>query len=211
MPCAYNAGELSVHQQQVGFVLEKYRLCTTISMKHWEILKKHVETHQTQQKVLEHALDILDTSNQPGKVRSKEVTSHLAMNEKSAGPVQKYALMMLLDNIDLEKIREYITRVKPTVYALEYYYHKPLSECSLKEIMDGLVVTTRAIGWYDTVDYADDGDRYVLKLTHSMGLNGSKVAGMVNEVMFNTYGARIKTVISEKGVVHTLYKTAQES
>jgi hypothetical protein len=179
-------------------------------MKHWEILKKHVETHQTQQKVLEHALETLDASCQPGKARPGEGESIPAMDEKSADLVQKYALMMLLDSIDLDKAREYIARVKPTVYALEYYYHKPLSECSLKEIMDGLVVISRAIGWYDTVDYVDNGDHYLLKLTHSLGLNGSKIARMVNEIMFDAYGARIETIVSEKGVVQTIFKTRRE-
>ncbi len=186
--------------------MEKYRLCTTISMKHWEILKKHIETYETQQKVLERALECLDSDTRPGATGPEGEASPRAMTEKSAAPVQKYALMMLLDTIDLDKIYEYIARVKPTVYALEYYYHKPLNECSLKEIMDGLVITSRAIGWYDTVDYEDNGDHYTLRLTHSLGPNGSKVARMVNEVIFDTFGACNDTVITEKGIVQTIYK-----
>ena len=179
-------------------------------MRHWEILKKYIGTYETQQKVLEHALESLDNNSRSGAIRPEEEASLRAMTEKSAGPVQKYALMMLLDTIDFDKISEYIARVKPTVYALEYYYHKPLNECSLKEIMDGLVVTSRAVGWYDTVDYEDNGDYYTLKLTHSLGLNGSKVARMVNEIIFDTYGAGSETVISEKGIVQTVYKQIRE-
>jgi hypothetical protein len=184
--------------------MEKYRLCTTISLKHWEILKRYVQTYETQQKVLEHALECLDNDSRPGAAPPD--ASSRAMTERSAGPVQKYALMMLLDTIDLDKIREYISRVKPTVYALEYYYHKPLNECTLKEIMDGLVVTSRAIGWYDTVDYEDNGDHYTLKITHSLGPNGSKVARMATEIIFDTYGPGSDTVVSEKGIVQTVKK-----
>ncbi len=175
-------------------------------MKHWEILKKHMETYETQQKVLEHALESLESGSRRGAPGAEAEASLRSMTESSAGPVQKYALMMLLDTIDFDRIREYIARVKPTVYALEYYYHKPLNECSLKEVMDGLVVTSRAIGWYDTAGYVDDGDHYTLTLTHSLGVNGSKVARMANEVVFDTYGARSETVVSEKGIVQTVYK-----
>jgi len=175
-------------------------------MKHWEILNKYRETYETQQKVLEHALESLDSSTRHGAAKAEAEASPRPMTERSAGPVQKYALMMLLDTIDFDKIREYIARVKPTVYALEYYYHKPLNECSLREVMEGLVVTSRAIGWYDTVGYEDNGDVYTLTLTHSLGLNGSEVARMANEVIFDTYGARSETVVSEKGIVQPVYK-----
>lgn len=189
-----------------GFILEKYRLCTTISIKHWEILKKYVQTYETQQKVLEHALESLDNNLKQGATRPYGLASQRAMTERSAGPVQKYSLMMLMDTIDLDKIGEYISRVKPTVYALEYYYHKPLNECSLKEVMDGLVVTSRAIGWFDKVDYEDKGDYYSLILTHSLGLNGSKVARMANDIIFDAYGVGVETVVSEKGIVQTVHK-----
>ncbi len=38
--------------------MKKYRVNTTISQRHHEILKKHTEEHGTQQRVLEYALEI---------------------------------------------------------------------------------------------------------------------------------------------------------
>ncbi len=181
--------------------MEKYRLCTTISMRHWEILKKHMETYETQQKVLEHALETLDNGSRP-----REKTPPRSVEDGSMAPVQKYAMAMLIECIDLEKIAEYMARVKPPVYGLEYYYHKPINECSQKEVIDGMVIVSRLTGLYDTVDCEDNGDNYTFKITHSMGLNGSKVAKMANDILLDTYGLSSEAVISEKGVVQTVYK-----
>jgi len=40
-----------------------HRLSTTISPDHWELLKKYLKKHKTQQKVLEVALDNLDNNS----------------------------------------------------------------------------------------------------------------------------------------------------
>jgi hypothetical protein len=170
-------------------------------MKHWEILKKYIEAYGTQQKVLEHALEILDNGSRPD-----ERSSPGAMPEGSMAPVRKYAMVMLIESIDLDKIADYMVRVKPTVYALEYYYHKPLKECSLKEVVEGHAVITRVVGLYDSVYYSDEGDHYTFTITHSLGLNGSKMARMANDILFDTYGARSEADISDKGVVQTIYK-----
>jgi hypothetical protein len=39
-----------------------------------------------------------------------------------------------------------------------------------------------------------------------MGLNGSKVAQMANGILFDTYGISNDVVISDKGLVQTIYK-----
>jgi hypothetical protein len=174
-------------------------------MKHWEILKKYIEIYETQQKVLEHALESLDKNRTPGAIKSDTKASR-TMLEDSMAPVQKYAMVMLIESIDLDKIADYMVRVKPTVYALEYYYHKPITECSLKEVIDGLVTVSRVIGLFDSVECEDNGDHYTFKVTHSMGLNGSKVAQMANGILFDTYGISNDVVISDKGLVQTIYK-----
>lgn len=40
--------------------MSKRRVSTTISIKHWELLKKYTEKYETQQKVLELALESLE-------------------------------------------------------------------------------------------------------------------------------------------------------
>jgi len=41
--------------------MKKHRINTTISQEHYKLLKKHVEKHGTQQKVLEIAIEGLET------------------------------------------------------------------------------------------------------------------------------------------------------
>jgi hypothetical protein len=43
--------------------LNTHRISTTISQKHWELLKKHAEKFETQQKALELALESLENSS----------------------------------------------------------------------------------------------------------------------------------------------------
>ncbi len=45
--------------------MKKYRVNTTISQKHHELLKEFVGKYGTQQKVLEHALESLKNNSNP--------------------------------------------------------------------------------------------------------------------------------------------------
>lgn len=186
--------------------MQKYRLCTTISMRHYGLIKKHMETYETQGKVLEHALESLDNSARPGPVPSGTKMPGRAVNDQSASPIQKYALIMLMDTLDLEKTEEYIARVKPTAYAIEYIYHKPLKECSLKELVEGLVITSRALDWYDRVECSEDESHYTIKISHSMGPNASRIIQMVDENLLYTYDARFETIVSDNSVSHLIHK-----
>ena len=52
--------------------LKTHRISTTISQKHWELLKKHTEKFETQQKVLEHALESLENSSKQNPELTRE-------------------------------------------------------------------------------------------------------------------------------------------
>ncbi len=53
--------------------MKKYRINTTISLKHHQILKRHAEKFGTQQSVLEHALESLENNlNHPSPELSPE-------------------------------------------------------------------------------------------------------------------------------------------
>ncbi len=42
--------------------MKKYRINTTVSSKHYGLLKKHAEKYASQQKTIEHALELLDNN-----------------------------------------------------------------------------------------------------------------------------------------------------
>ena len=187
--------------------MKKHRISTTISQKHWGLLKKHVEKYETQQKALERALECLESSSRqsPALTREEKLLVHIS-RAKSACIIQKDYLRMLMKIADIELQKEYVAQYKPVEYTTEYYFQKPLKECSLKEVIDGIVINARISNWYDTVDYTDDGGYYTLKITHSLGLNTSKLVKIAIESVFETYGAKTDNTISEKTVFAKIFK-----
>lgn len=187
--------------------MKKHRISTTISQKHWGLLKKHVEKYETQQKALERALECLESSSRqsPALTREEKLWVHISRT-KSACIIQKDYLRMLMKITDIELQKEYVAQYKPVEYTTEYYFQKPLKECSLKEVIDGIVINARISNWYDTVDYTDDDGHYTLKITHSLGLNTSKLVNIAIESVFETYGAKTENTISEKTVFIKIFK-----
>ncbi len=59
---------------------------------------------------------------------------------------------------------------------------------------------------FETVDYKDNGNYYLLVLTHSLGLNNSKLNVMKFESLFDTYGAKVESKISENTIFMKVFK-----
>lgn len=190
--------------------MKTHRISTTISQKHWELLKKHVVKFETQQKVLEFALENLENlesnSKQCMELTAEQKIWRVCESLNTACCIQKDGLKILIETVDLERIKEYVFKNKPIEYLVEFYFKKSLKECSLKEVIVGLIYGARASHFFDTVDYGDGGDHYMLALTHSLGLNGSKLNLITFESMFETYGVNFESSISEKTIFMKIYK-----
>lgn len=188
--------------------MKKYRISTTISPKYWALLKKHAEDLESQQKVLELALECYDNRSKhiPKLSPEEELWLRIGREVKSACLIQKDALKELLESADIARFGEYIAHEKPVEYVIEYFYQKPLKECSLKEIIDGIVLNTKVSNWFETINYTDDGDHYTLKFTHNLGLNGSKIHKILSESVFNTYGVKIESKVSERSLFMKIFK-----
>jgi hypothetical protein len=132
-----------------------------------------------------------------------------AVSDKAVCIVQKDFLKMLIETADIELHKEYVIRHRPIEYATEYCLQKPLKECSLSEVINGLVISARVSHWFDTIDYMDDGGHYTMKITHSLGFNNSKIVQMCNESVFKTYGVKAESVISEKTMFMKIFKDKQ--
>lgn len=65
-------------------------------------------------------------------------------------------LKLSIETVDIEQLQELINRTKPVEYSIEYYFQKPLKECSLEEIMK-TSHQCQCTTWLDTVDYVDNG------------------------------------------------------
>lgn len=191
--------------------MNKHRICTTISQKHWELLKKYAEKFETQQKALGLALESLENSSKPSPALTREEKWEerywiCLKSTKSACFIQKDGLKILLETGNIELLKNYVTQHKPIEYTIEYYLQKPLKELSLKEVVDGLVIIAKMSNWFDTVDCMDEGGHYILILTHCLGLNGSKLNLITFESVFKTYGVKFESTVTEKMIFMKIFK-----
>jgi hypothetical protein len=187
--------------------LKKHHIATTISEKHWELLKKHAERLKTQQRALELALECLESSSKQRLALTEEEKFWMCVaSDKAVCTVHKDFLKMLMETADIELHKEYVARNKPIEYIIEYYLIKSLKECSLNEVINELAIAAKMSHWFDTVDYMDDVEHYTLKITHSLGFNNSKIIQVCHESVFKTYGVRTESMISEKTIFMKIFK-----
>lgn len=187
--------------------MKRHRIATTVSEKHWELLQKHAKKNETQQKALELALEGLEnSSNQLSELTLGQKFWLVFESIDSVCCVQKGALKILMETVNLEHFEEYVIRKKPIECVLEYFLQKPLKECSLKEVVDGLTTVFRISHLFETVEYKDNNDYYMLLLTHNLGFNNSKLNLITFESVFKTYGINIESTISENTIFMKIFK-----
>ncbi len=189
--------------------MKTHRISTTISQKHWAILNKYAEKYNTQQKVLEMALENLEKKSEHNPTLSPDEVLWMRIGSEIKSAfllIQKDAGILFMENTDIERFREYVKDQKPSEFAFEWYYRKPLKECSLPELIDGIVLTLKIQGGSDSVEYTDESDHYKINMMHGMGLNLSKLTVIMYESLFKSYGAQAECHFSERSVIFKVYK-----
>lgn len=131
--------------------MKRHCIATTISERHWELLKKHAEKFETQQKALELALEYLENNSKQCPELNTEQKYWLACESiSSVCCVQKGTLKILMETVNHERFKEYVTKNKPIECVVQFFLQKPLNECSLKEVVDGLTIIFRTSHMFDT-------------------------------------------------------------
>jgi len=102
-----------------------------------------------------------------------------------------------METVNHERFKEHVTQNRPIECVIELFLQKSLKECSLKEVVDGLTIVFRTSHMFDTINYKDNGDYYMLVLTHGLGLNNSKLNLTTLESVFVAYGAYVESIISK--------------
>ncbi len=99
--------------------MKKRRICTTISAKHWELLKKYAEKFETQQKALEFALESLEKCGRQIQPLTPEEEQWMRAGRemKTVCVLHKDLLKALLETADFEKIKEVVNNQKPAELA----------------------------------------------------------------------------------------------
>lgn len=184
------------------------RISTTISPKHKAILDKHTEKHRTQQKVLESALESLEKNSGQDHVMSpeEELWARIGGKIKTLGIIQKGGLKFLITTADIDGFKEFVNKEKPMEFTIEYYHQKSLKECSLKEVIDALIVSSNVSCMVDFIEYREDKDHYIIKMNHNMGINNSKMLKIMSESLFKTYGTKAEIEFSERSVFTKVFK-----
>jgi hypothetical protein len=189
--------------------MKKHHVHTTISAKHWAILNKLTEQCETQQKALEKALESMESGSQlsPPKSVEDKIWAQWGTNfNKVAVIMQKDSYKVLLDSADIDRFLEYLADHKPMTFAIEYVSGKPVKDLTLKELLDAIVTKVKVQNTADMINYTDDGDHYTLTISHSLGLNHSRVLQIGKESLFNTYGVKTESTITENSVFVKIYK-----
>ncbi len=190
--------------------MKKYRINTTISQKHQEILKKHTKKYGTQQSVLEHALETLENNIEIQNLElspEEELWMRIHREIKSGMTLfQRDITKMLFETLDIPKFDELVTTQKPAQFALEWYYNKSIKECSIQEIINAIIINTNIQGGADTVKHTEGENSYNINITHSMGINWGKGLVMMYESMLKSYGAYFESNFSERSVYFKIFK-----
>ncbi|VVB87438.1 Uncharacterised protein [uncultured archaeon] len=190
--------------------MRKHRVSTTISEKHWEMLKKHTEKFESQQKVLEFALESMENNSGHAPVLSIEEDLRMRSFKELKGSVvviHKEQLKALLEEaINIDRIGEKIKKGNTVAYLSQWYYKKPIKRCTLKEILEVTVTFFKAGNLIDDVSYMDNGSFYTLSLLHSMNRNCSEFCRVILEGLFENYGAKYESEVFENTIFTKIYK-----
>jgi hypothetical protein len=186
----------------------KRRICTTISVRHWELLKKYTAKFETQQKALETALENLENGSKQNPAISQEDRFWLQMRElKVLIHLHKDIFLEMTKTADYEKVDKILATYGLAEYMIVFHYQKPIRECSLKEVMDGVVITARVGNWLDTINYTDNGNHYTLIATHSIGnIKYSNSFKIFYETLFEAYDVKTQSKISDNSLFMKIYK-----
>jgi hypothetical protein len=191
--------------------MSKRRVSTNISQKHWDLLIKHAEKYGTQQRALEVALENLENNSRLVPELTPEEKLCLDIYRKKLAVLCEKAIFKnLLSSLktyeDILSTVDFYGEGGPLKFIIEYYLNKPLKDCSLKEILDVMIINARASNWFDSVHYTDEGTHYKFIMLHSTGINCSEISSLVIRRLFDSHGTKFDISISSKSVFANIFK-----
>ena len=185
--------------------MKDQRINTTLSEKHYSILKKHVKKYGTQRSVLEHALE---KSSKNHYILSKEEEIWMQMFQiKDLHMIYaKDYTKLLFNTAQMDKIQEYLKKDVPVKFFVEWLYDKPFQEFKLSELIKGIILNIEMYGLAENIDLEDSDDSYIVNIFHELGINGSKIILYMNEGVLKDFGVNFESEYSIKNVFFKIYK-----
>jgi hypothetical protein len=186
----------------------KHRISTTVSSKHWMLLKKYTEHFETQQKALEFALENLDNAKHNNVLSPEDSIKAKYMGFQSVCHLHKEIILELFRTADYDRLSTLLITMKIAESQLMLCYQKPLKDMSLREVMDGIVVTSRAGNWLESIEYKDDGNSYTLIAIHNyINSNYSNMFKIFFGSLFESYGVKTESSLTEHSLFMKIYKS----
>ena len=194
--------------------MNKHRVNTTISAKYWEILKKHTEKFETQQKVLEAALERL-------KMAQNKILHCLQKKIFGCDMVRSMGLIyVFFTKLSVKEFLKFggfdqmikiVNVMNMTETQVVFFCKKPLKECNLREIMEAIVHNFRLVNIFDIVEYEDYDTFYLLSITHYLDLGaGSQTSlKLLFEKLFEKCGVTTESELSENNLFMKIYKNSK--
>jgi hypothetical protein len=193
--------------------MKKRRINTTISQEHYKLLKKHVEKHGTQQKVLEIAIECLENNSKQYAPLSIEEEFWMRIGREIKDLLvifNKNTARMLLETADIEGFREYVNDQKPLEFTCEWWYNKPIKELSLQELVDGIIMGMNILGPKDTINHIETDDCHTIIITNNLGINMAKIMAMEFESLFKSYNTKAEIHFSKRAVFLKIFKRSND-
>jgi hypothetical protein len=191
--------------------LNKHRINTTISAKHWEILNKHTKNFETQQKVLEAALERLENGSKQNPALSQEEAFWVRIGRDHGHNfcvLHKNIVKECLKFGGFERANKMANEMNLIETQIVSIYKKRLKECNLKEIMDAIVWLFKIANIFDVIEYKDHSNFYLLSMTHYLNLEGGSQTSfkLLFEKLFEKYGVKTESEITENNFLMKIYK-----
>ncbi len=188
--------------------MNKRRISTNISQKHWELLLEYVDKLGTQERVLELALESLrDSSKQNRASLTREEIAWMKLKkEKRVCVVDKSAFKLLIQKANIESFYEYFIQNKLIESRIELLFQKPIKELNLEELVIGIVSASKLTNWIDTVEYTDNDTHHSVLMSHSLGSEISKVISDSYRNMFNSKSNMVEIAYSTNNIFIKIFK-----
>lgn len=182
--------------------MNKRRISTNISQKHWELLEENSKKYGTQEKVLESALESLVNGSKQNEVAlTQEDKAWLRLKkEKNVCVVDKNAFKLIIENANVEPLCDYFIKNKIIESRIELIFHKSIKELTVEELVTGIVSAGKLINWLDLVEHTDNVTHYSLVMSHSLGLVISRMISESYRNMLKTCGITAEIKDSTKNI-----------
>jgi hypothetical protein len=186
----------------------RQRIYTTISKKHYSILKKYEEKYRTQAKTLELALELL---NGKPLLSEEEQIWRIVYKTPRAVTINRDLLIRLFEvflerNGGEQELRDLCTKSGYLCTLFLSILGKPVDQANLREAVDALYMLYNFSHFFERVSLREQDNFYELTLTHPGNKFYSMAFKIFTEIILKDLNLKIESRIEEHYLILKIYK-----